>query len=255
MKISLALSGGGIRAMAHLGVIEVLVEYGYEIGAVSGSSGGALVGAFLCDGKKPHEIFSIFEKIRLKDLAGSSGNGGVFGLGHIQSLLEENLDTQKIEHMPIPLIVACTDIAKGNVVYFKEGPAATLCVASSSLVPIFSPVVYKGVPLADGGFMDNMPAKPLIDLSYPVIGINVNPILPGVPDGILSVTLRVLMLMMRANIDASKRFTDFYIEPKECAKMNIFDLKRGKEAYEAGVRAARDLIENIENTLCRAKKG
>jgi len=53
MKVSLALSGGGVRALAHLGIVKVLQEHGFEIAAVSGSSGGALVGALLCDGKSP----------------------------------------------------------------------------------------------------------------------------------------------------------------------------------------------------------
>ena len=251
MKLSLALSGGGIRAMAHLGIVKVLRDNGFEIAAVSGSSGGALVGALLCDGKSPEDIVSIMKDLKLKDLTGSSGNGGFFGLERIESLMRNNLSSTLIEDMQIPFTVACTDLIGGCMRYFQSGPAARLCAASSSLVPIFSPVRYENMLLADGGFMDNMPAKPLKKMPYPVIGINVNPIPAAEPSGVLAATVRVLMLMMAANIKASAAFADFYIEPKGCGAINIFDLKKGVKAYEEGLKAAEASVDELKRSLDR----
>ncbi len=254
MRVALALSGGGIRAMAHLGVVEVLQRHGLRIGAVSGSSGGALVGALLCDGKGPREIASIMGTLRLRDLAGRPRGGGVFGLERIERLLATHLVSQRIEEMPIPFTVACTDLKKGAVRYFDRGPAARLCTASSSLVPIFSPVRYEGTLLADGGFMDNMPTKPLKRFAFPVVGINVNSIPPTEPSGVVGTTIRVLMLMMAANIEASRSLADLYIEPKGCGSINIFDLKSGQAAYDEGVRAAEGAIDRIAAVVERFEK-
>ncbi len=251
MKLSLALSGGGIRAMAHLGIVRVLLDNGFEIGAVSGSSGGALVGALLCDGKSPEDIVSIMKDLKLKDMVAAPGNGGLFGLQRIESLMQNSLDTARIEDMRIPFTVACSDLKEGNIRYFQEGPAAKLCAASSSLVPIFSPVRYEETLLADGGFMDNMPTKPLSKMPYPVVGINVNPIPAAEPSGIIASTVRVLMLMMAANIKASAAFADFYIEPKGCGAINIFDLKKGMTAYEEGIKAAEASLNELKRSTGR----
>ncbi|MCF6200602.1 MAG: patatin-like phospholipase family protein [Hydrogenimonas sp.] len=249
MKISLALSGGGIRAAAHLGVVKVLQENGFEIAAISGSSGGAIVGALLCDKKRPEDILKLIKTLKLKDLAGPSGAGGVFGLGKLEKILQENLESKRIEDLPVPFTVACTDLSGGSVLYFDEGPLSKLTIASSSLVPIFSPVKHEGMLLADGGFMDNLPAKPLKRYGYPIVGINVNPIPQKEPSGLLSATIRVLMLMMGANIKASREFVDFYIEPSGCGEINIFDLKKADTAYEEGVRSAQNSLADLISAM------
>ena len=250
MKVALALSGGGIRAVAHLGIIEVLEKNGFEVEAISGSSGGALVSALYCDGRAPEEIVELIKEVKIWNLFGSTGRGGVFALEGIKKLLLDTLTTEEIGDLSRPFIVACTDLAAGKIRYFDEGPIADLCVASSSLVPIFSPVRHGDMLLADGGFMDNMPAGPLEAFGLPVIGINVNPILPKKPDNVIRTTTRALVLMMAANIEASRRHTDFYIEPAACEKINIFDLAKVDEAYEAGYKEAQRLLPKLLDTFC-----
>lgn len=249
MKVALALSGGGIRAVAHLGVVEVLLGEGIEPAMIAGASGGALVGALLCDGKEPRQIVELIKAVRLWDLFGSSGRGGLFALEKIGRILEENLTVANVEDLGTDFLVACTDLAGGEVHYFDKGPVAELCVASSSLVPLFSPVRYGDLLLADGGFMDNMPAGPLKETGLPVVGVNVNPIVARSPESVVQTTARALILMMAANIEASKRFVDFYIEPEGCERINIFDLRRVDEAYEAGRREAERGLPKLIETL------
>ncbi|WP_286338051.1 patatin-like phospholipase family protein [Hydrogenimonas cancrithermarum] len=247
--MALALSGGGVRVAAHLGIVEVLLENGFEIAAVSGSSGGALVGALLCDGHSPAHILKIFGKLGFSDMAKGFKRGGVFGLKGVSEHLKQTLSVETIEELAIDFTVACTDLVGGEIHYFDKGPIAELCVASSALVPIFSPVRYGDLLLADGGFMDNMPARPVAELGYPVIGINVNPILPKNPENLFETTFRALTLMMMANIEASKRYCDFFIEPKGCEGINILDLKRVEDAYEAGRIVAEDALVKLHKTL------
>ncbi len=245
MKAVAALSGGGIRAVAHLGVIEVLHAHGIEIEAIAGSSGGALMGALLCDGKEPEEILELLKRMRFSDMVRGAKRGGLFGLKGVAKRLGEALSCEMIEELPIDFTVAATDLAGGEIHYFDKGPIVDLCIASSALVPIFSPVPYGDLLLADGGFMDNMPTTPLLEMDRPIIGINVNPILPAHPKNSIQTTYRALTLMMKANVEASRTHCDFYIEPVECGAINILDITRFEEAYTAGKRAAEAEIEKI----------
>ena len=60
--IGLALSGGGAKGFAHLGAIQALEEKGIKPDIISGTSAGAIVGAFYACGFKPKEILEMFMK-------------------------------------------------------------------------------------------------------------------------------------------------------------------------------------------------
>ena len=60
MKIGMALSGGGVRGAAHIGVLKALEESGYEIGWISGTSSGSLVAVLFAAGYTPDQIGKIF---------------------------------------------------------------------------------------------------------------------------------------------------------------------------------------------------
>ena len=242
-RIALALSGGGVRAVAHLGIVEVLQHEGYSVETVSGSSGGALVGALLCDGYTPREVLEIYREVRRIDLVRHSRRGGMFSLSALEKLLKKHLSVTYLEELETTCIIAATDLAEGRIHYFDKGPVAKLAGASSSLIPFFAPVHYGALQLCDGGFIDNMPTKPLLGRDLPVIGINVNPIVPQHPKNVMQTTYRALVLMMGANIEASKAQADAYIEVAGCAQINIFDLSQLDAAYEAGVREAERALE------------
>jgi len=249
LRIALALSGGGIRAVAHLGIIKVLIDNGFKIEAISGSSAGALIGALLCDGKSPEDILKIVKSIKIWDLIKGSRKGGFFGLNGVREILYKNLTIKNIEESKSKLFIACTDLSSGKIYYFEKGPIVELSIASSSLVPIFAPVKYNGMLLADGGFIDNMPVMPLKKTGLPIIGINVNPIVPKNPNNLLKTTLRALILMMNAKVEISKQYCDFFIEPASCDAINIFDLKSADEAYEIGFTEATLLLPKLKKRL------
>ena len=244
-KLALALSGGGVRAAAHLGVVEVLRREGFEIEILSGSSGGALAAVLLCDGYAPREVLEIFKTLKKSQLLRRSARGGFFSLSAVGELLETHLKTTCIEDLPLECIVASTDLYEGRVHYFDKGPVAKLAVASSSLVPFFPPVPYGKLRLADGGFMDNMPARPLVQRDLVVLGINVNVILPHETGNVFQATYRTLLLMMAANVEASKTFCDLYLDVPGCADINIFDSDRLEEAFEAGVIAMEGALKTL----------
>jgi len=72
MKIGLALSGGGARGFAHLGVMKALEEFGITFSEISGTSAGSIAGAFYCSGYKPDEILDIISKTGFFEIRAAS---------------------------------------------------------------------------------------------------------------------------------------------------------------------------------------
>jgi len=64
-KIGLVLSGGGVRGMAHIGVIKAMEEFGLEAKIVSGSSVGALIGALYANGNSVLDMMRFFKETPL----------------------------------------------------------------------------------------------------------------------------------------------------------------------------------------------
>ena len=85
--IGLALSGGGARGIAHLGVIKALNEAGIKPDIIAGTSAGALVGALYCAGNSPDECLKIIQKTKVLSIFRPSfswqGLLSIDKLGHI----------------------------------------------------------------------------------------------------------------------------------------------------------------------------
>ncbi len=245
-KLALAFSGGGVRAAAHLGFVDVLNEAGIEIGAFSGSSAGAVAAALLADGHAPRDILAMFSSLGKRHFMHRGGQGGIFSLNALERLLEANLRHARIEALPTPCIIAATDLHAGKIRYFDEGSVTTLAAASCALVPFFSPLRYGDMRLADGGFMDNLPAAPLHAHGFSVVGVDVNVIFERRTRGIVDTTYRSLSLMMVANVEASKRFCDGYVPVTGCRGIGLFDPTKLGEAFDAGKTAAREWLTKVD---------
>ena len=112
-KISLVLSMGGARGIAHIGVIETLLEYGYEIASIVGSSMGAMVGAMYATGRMAEckEWLCSWDKRKMFQLADLtlSRDGLVKGDRFIRELKQIVPDVP-IESLPLPYAALATDI-------------------------------------------------------------------------------------------------------------------------------------------------
>lgn len=68
VKIDGVFSGGGVKAIAFIGALEVVEEKGYEFERVAGTSAGAIVASFIAAGYKSNEIQELFEELHLNKL-------------------------------------------------------------------------------------------------------------------------------------------------------------------------------------------
>lgn len=181
----LALGGGGSRGSYEIGVLKALKEMNIEIGAVTGTSIGAINGAaFLMDDLDLIEqIWKSLHKdslIRLRDINIPEviRNRG-FDFEILLNLMKEYLSEEKIRQNPIDLgIVTYNVTTREPVVLFKEDiPEGMLLeyVAASANHPSFQRIVINGEEFIDGAIHDNIPVAPLNERGYQkIIAVNLN---------------------------------------------------------------------------------
>ena len=159
-KVALTLASGGARGVAHIGVIEVLEEKGYEISAVSGTSMGALVGGIYCTGKL--QVYkewmcelSKSKEFSLIDL--SMGDDGLVKGERVLDRIKEMVPDMKIEDMKVPFACVATDIITGEEVVFNKGSLYEAIRASISIPTLFVPQEFGTHLLVDGGIVNPLP--------------------------------------------------------------------------------------------------
>jgi len=248
--ITLALSGGAVRAVAHIGVIKLLKERGIEIVAVSGSSAGALVGYLLASGMCIDDMLKFMKSISKRDIfALAIGKPGLFTLERLYEKFAKLGLAQSQEDLSIPLYCAVSDIKSAEVRYLSSGNPLQNAIASSALSPIFSPIEIDDRVYIDGGFRDNLPTQPLLKYSKPIIGVDVNSMPKSEVKGFLSLTLHTVMVMLRGTALPSSKLCDCYMKIESVADVQLFDISKMDEIVESGYKEAKDRFKEIEDAI------
>lgn len=177
-RVALALGGGGARGYAHMGVMRVLEERGYEVVGIAGTSMGSVIAALHAKGRL-HEyeewVTGLTQRdvIRLLDPALRSP-GAIKG-ERVMARVSELLDGVRIEDLPIPFTAVATDLLNRKEVWFQEGPVDMAVRASIALPSFITPVMLNGRLLADGAMVNPVPIAPLSGLDVDlVVAVNVN---------------------------------------------------------------------------------
>lgn len=214
----LALSGGGLRGFAHIGVYRALVEAGYEIASVSGTSMGALVGVFIAAQYLPQEIEAVFTRDSIYDLLKVTwSTDGMFSVEKIKKILEYELQINNLEDLSLPFTVCVTDFIQGKPVYYSSGLLKKIVIASCAIPGVFEPVSYEDTLLVDGGVFDNMPIETQTEL--PVIASHVNPRIFDPDDPTNNIAIRAIEMMIGRDMDRKKTQCELFIEPPELANL------------------------------------
>lgn len=159
-QIALALSGGGARGMAHIGVIRELLSRGYTIHSIAGCSIGSVVGAMYAMGKLQE-----FTDFILADGAQSvfsqldftfSDQGFIKGEKLIERLQEFAPDCN-MEDLPVKLVIVATDMYTGNDVVYETGSVYRAIRASVAIPAVITAVHEDGFWLVDGGVVNPLP--------------------------------------------------------------------------------------------------
>ena len=250
MKITLSLSGGGLRGAAHVGAIKFLEEQNVEITAVAGASAGAIVGLFLSAGKSSDEMLSFLKSLEKRELfSWASGAVGLFKMERLEKKLNDALGLKDYDDLKIPFYTCVTDIDTGEPHYISSGNPIEYTVASSTITPLFEAKKIGDRSYIDGGFSDNLPIKPLKSYYEKSLAISINPLRGEDLSTFKSLTIRSILIMIRSNSMPSKKLADAFFEVKGVANMHLFDFSEIDMAYEAGYNEIkeqwRELIINL----------
>lgn len=158
--VALVLSSGGARGMAHVGAIDVLLERGYRIRSVAGTSYGSIVGAVYASGHMDEfkEWMFSMDRRRMLQLTDFSFGPSYFVKGdRIIREMQRFVPDQNIEDLPIPFTAVATDWKTGREVVFDHGSLWTAVRASISVPGYFKPLMYEKMILIDGGLTNPFP--------------------------------------------------------------------------------------------------
>lgn len=179
--VSLVLGSGGARGLAHIGVIQYLLEHDYTIRYVAGSSIGALVGGIHAAGKLEAYTdwvcsLELSDVVRLMDL--SLGRESLFKGERIISVLRDLIGEHEIQDLPIRYTAVATDLSDadgGREIWINKGPLFDAIRASIAIPSIFSPVSWNSRLLVDGSVTNPVPMGPTLnDHTDLTIAVNLN---------------------------------------------------------------------------------
>ncbi|MBU0492744.1 MAG: cyclic nucleotide-binding domain-containing protein [Chloroflexi bacterium] len=264
--VGLALSGGGARGMAHIGVLRVLQEAGIPIDVMAGASAGALFGALYAAGLDLDQVTDFARGLptimRLRgglwDFQIPPRSGLIHGQRTIR-YLDRVLKGSTFADLRIPMFVVAADILTGEEVVLCEGPLAPALRASFSVVGIFVPYQHQDRLLIDGGAINPLPATVLAQRGANVIigssviaGFAVEAQRKGSLQGpglnIFHVLDRQMALMEREIIRRRMDPVNVLIEPR-IETFTTMDYDQADALIRVGEEAARAALPDIQALL------
>lgn len=242
MKIGLVLSGGGVRGVAHIGVIKALEEIGLKFDVLSGTSAGSIVGALYAYGYTPDQIFEFIITTKFfRSVRPAWAWTGILSVHGLRDVLLRHIPENSFEALKHPLHIAATEIREGRIHYFSQGELIPAILASCCVPAIFDPYLFNGGAYVDGGILNNLPVQPLRDQCDFVVASHCNHIGPNFDLKNIKVIIeRSLLMAISGNTVASKRMCDVLIEPTDLGKISGFELSRAKELFEIGYKYTKD---------------
>lgn len=283
-KVGLALSGGGAKGFAHIGVLKVIEEAGLPIDCIAGSSIGSIIGGLYAIGYSPAEMESLATEIDWSDFFSDSRERRYLAMvekqwdsRYIATLnlrqrtvqLPAGLVTgQKISslfsrltwpvhhinnfsNLPIPFVCIATDIESGEAVPLRSGFLPEALRASMAIPTLFTPMLIDSLLLVDGGLTRNLPASDVRELGADyVIGVDVGAPLKTAErlDSFIAIMDQALSLQAAKSTQYERDLCKVLIVP-ELGNLNFSDFEQVGKFVELGEQAARAHLDEFRALL------
>lgn len=272
MKIGIALSGGGIRGIAHAGVLKALEDNGIKIDIIGGTSSGSMIAMLYASGYSPYNIYTLFKKystdiarintkpiiksymlnkrITLKGL--KTGNS-------VEKIFDEVINRQgiyNISDIKMPVVVPTVDLINCKEYVFTNNPpkqedkyitdisVGKAIRASSSFTAVFSPCEYKDHAFIDGGALDNIPVEEVKKQGADiVIGVKFNSERINEDSNIMDMTMKTIDIMGEKISEENLKQADFVLNVYT-DKTGLLDTEKLDSCYKYGYNA---VVENLDN--------
>ncbi len=283
-SFGLALGGGGVRGMAHIGVLQILQDHGLNPQYISGTSAGSIIAAFYACGISPYRMEEIVTGIKpidyidynimgtLKYLLSLVWPGyeapldGIMLGDKLEKLVNDYTGGKKLKEIGFPLAIVSCDIDSGKKIIFSnqniEAEQADIIViqdaliseavrASISIPVTFKPKNLQGMQMVDGGVKDILPAtvNKMMGADY-ILGVNLgqetyDSKVKGIPQ-IISRTLSILTY--ETSELEEEMFADMMVYPG-IKGANLDDIGEAVKFIRAGRRAMKEKLNELERDL------
>lgn len=278
--ISVALGGGGVKGIAHIGVLNRLIKEGFNIRAIAGTSAGGIIGSAFAAGYSPEEIEKIISnidqsKLFLRDI---KDGPSLLGLKGLAQALMDTIGDVTFERLSIPFACTAVDINTDQEVILSKGSVIEAIMATVAIPGIFPPVEIGDKTLVDGGVLDPVPVAVARWLApaLPVIAVVLSPVPEGwahLPDIAIPKTSGVaaafidqfsklkiaqaIRIFTRSMDITSRSMTELRLEvdnPEivirpDVGKFGLLDFANPRELIELGEAAADSAIPEIKQSL------
>ncbi len=278
MNYGIALSGGGVKGAAHIGVLKALEEKNIKISYVAGTSSGSIVATLYSAGYTPDEIYLIFknnckkikyinfpnifklikETITLKTIKIDGLNNGK-NINKLINKICNKKNIYNISEIKKPLIIPSVDLNTGEVICFTSKnirsfsdktlitnncDIGTAVEASCSFPGVFSPCRYKNRLLIDGGVRENTPWREakLLGADKVISVVFETEINNTCCDNLFDVVVRSLELKNRELEKYEINGSDFII-PIKSKKTSLLDMSKIDEFYNLGYFSTKKFLE------------
>ncbi len=274
LRIGLALSGGGAKGIAHIGVIEALEEAGVRIDYITGTSMGALVGAFYAIGYSTDQLREIALSSDFRDLFSertdrtyASNYEKIFDERTIVSfpvqrrrsiglppgvISGQDIFTylsritwnvnhiQNFDDFPIPFAAIGTDLETGKAKVFRSGYLPDALRASMSIPSFFAPHEIGDKLYVDGGLIRNLPVQDAFDLGANfVIAVDVGSKLQEKEEltSLTSIMNQSIRFRIIDNVNIQRELADYYFEIQDIDHFTSSDFDKTVEILKLGEKA------------------
>lgn len=258
-KIGLALSAGGVRGFAHVGVLEALDNADVPINMISGTSMGSVVGSLYAAGLPTEKLWDISTHMSMDKITSDFNLVGLFQLLFSQKLpssanlvhfFHEQLGDMQFEDMKIPFSCAAMDIKTGERILFNSGPLAIAVRASMNLPGVFEPVQYRHRELVDGAVVDYLPVETVKQMGADYIIASVTPpdFYSKTPQTVAAYLLRVGDVRGAAMIEEASRKANFVITNR-VLDIGTLELDKLHKAGEVGIQQAHKHMKELQEDI------
>jgi NTE family protein len=263
--VGIALSSGGSRTIAHIGVMRVLRQANIPIDMIGGTSGGALFGALIAAGWSDQKLIELARKLgdyntfRNWDVNLPPRAGLIKGR-RARDLVDGWLEGRHFSDLEIPLYIVAMDLSTGEEIVFSEGSVADAVRASISIPGVADPWHYRDRFFIDGGFVNPMPASVLakhgakIIIGSSVVRFADDPSQPKFEDmpHFLQIISRIISSIETEEIKSQFNLVDVLIHPSVFAD-HALDFSEADALVALGEEAARKEVAACQRKLAAAR--
>lgn len=285
-KIGLALSGGGARGIAHIGVLRALEENHIPIDYIAGTSMGAVIGALYASGYSTNRLEEIIRSIDWQAIFSPQPDRPLIPLSHrldepqtifqvgfdfwniylpeaalsdyrinrmlIKYLARPNFEAERnFNNLPIPFRAVAADLKTGQRVTLSQGSLSRALRASMSIPLAFPPVAYGDSLLVDGGIVDNIPVDVVRQMDADVvIAVDVTspPLEPTGYRDVLGIANQLTDLLSKAKNVAYYQPADLIIRP-DLRKHGFADYSHFDSLMAWGYQAALVKLDSLKKIV------